>query len=262
MYIKKILHYLEKRKIIIFCLLSIACCNFAFAAVTTWQSLLPGLAYTQLYAIPGFPLGAIHAFKIDLKYFHLQMAFTENTVRPLLIVKDLVMSNNAVLGINGGFFSPGLEPIGLRIKDGQQVSPIKHISWWGVFYIKNDKPFIVSQKNFKTYNNISFAVESGPRLVINGRIPSLKPGLSFRSALGITANNNLIIAVTDRLPISTKTFAHILQTPEADGGLGCINALNLDGGSSSQIYAQIGFFNLDLPSLSPIADAVLVLPNS
>lgn len=238
--------------------------NFCFGLTvpTEWQNLAPGLSYAQIYPSLGFPLGAVHAFKINLHYYHLQLAFTKNSKQRLILVKDLVTYNKALLGINGGFFSPEIEPLGLRIKDGQQFSPIKHISWWGIFYIKNNRPYIVSQNQYKPDKQVSFAVQSGPRLVINGKVSSLKKGWSFRSALGITPDGNIVIAITDRLPLTMKMFADILSTSEANGGLNCVNALNLDGGSSSQLYAQLGIFYLNIPSLVPISDAVLVLPNS
>lgn len=235
---------------------------FGLTVPTEWQTLAPGLSYTQVYPSPGFPFGAVHAFKINLSYYHLQLAFTKNTKQRLILVKDLVTYNNALLGINGGFFNPNIEPLGLRIKDGKQFSSIKHISWWGIFYIKNNRPYIVSQNQYQPNKQVRFAIQSGPRLVVNRKIPSLKGGWSFRSALGITSDGSIIIAITDRLPLTTKTFAEILSTPETKGGLNCIDALNLDGGSSSQLYAQLGTFYLNIPSLVPVSDVVLVLPNS
>lgn len=235
-------------------------CAASFASTTEWQELAPGLQYTQVYHKPENPLGTIHAFKINLHQYQLALTLTNNTLHPLLMVKDLVMSHHAMLGINGGFFDPQLEPIGLRIKDGKQLSPLKPISWWGIFYIANNKAYIVSPKHFKQTKNISFAVQSGPRLVINDTIPSLKPGWSFRSALGITKTGNVIIAITNYSPITTTAFATILKKTGAEGGLDCVNAINLDGGSSSQLYAEIGAFSLNVPSFAPVSDVVLVLP--
>lgn len=226
---------------------------------TRWQALRPGLSYTTVYQTPAFPFGAIHAFKINLKKFKLKLALTHNDKNSFTSVRNLVEINQAILGINGGFFSPNLKPLGLRIFNGKKVSPLKHTSWWGVFYLKNNTPRIVSERQFKNSYNITFAIQSGPRLIINGRIPSLKPGWSFRSALGITRSGDLIIAITDQLPITTKKLAKILLAPEKRGGLNCYNALNLDGGSSSQLYADISGFNLNIPSLAPVSDAILLL---
>jgi exopolysaccharide biosynthesis protein len=48
--------------------------------------------------------------------------------------------------------------------------------------------------------------------------------------------------------------------PPIEGGLGCMNALNLDGGSSTQLYAKTQDFSLSIPSFSAVTDAVVVVP--
>jgi len=227
---------------------------------TSWQTLAKGLQYTQLTISPGFPNGSIHAFKFNLKNYRLDLDLTHNNQYPLLSVKSLVLEKKALLGINGGFFTPDLKPVGLRIKNHQVQSPIKNISWWGVFYIKNNKAYIVKKSHFKNQNSIKLAVQSGPRLIINGRIPRLKPGLAHRSALCITKQGDVIILATQNLLISTKQLANIIRKPLPKNGLGCYNALNLDGGNSTQLYANIGTFQLNIPSFVPVADALLVYP--
>ena len=108
--------------------------------------------------------------------------------------------------------------------------------------------------NFKHNKNIDFAVQSGTRLIINGNIPSLKPGFAERSALGITKDGKIIILVTKNTPITTTYLANLMQ----DKPLNCVNAINLDGGSSSQLFAN--FDNLKINSLgfSEISDAILI----
>jgi exopolysaccharide biosynthesis protein len=75
-------------------------------------------------------------------------------------------------------------------------------------------------------------------LIVNGKILStLKPGLDSRTAMAKT-----------------------MVASQIEGGLGCINALNLDGGSSTQLYAKYGNFNLKVAGYSAVTDAILVLP--
>ena len=140
------------------------------------------------------------------------------------------------------------------------VSPFKSISWWGVFYIINGKPHIVAARNYRYSRNISFAIQTGPRLINNGKILPLKPGAAQRSAIGILPNNQVIILVTQDMRITTTQLAKIMQRPIKQGGLGCIYAINLDGGSSTQLYANINKFKLNLTSFAMVADTVLVSP--
>ena len=66
--------------------------------------------------------------------------------------------------------------------------------------------------------------------------------------------------VTDKAPMSTTALATIMRNSEQKDGLACYYALNLDGGTSSQLYADIGDVKLDRIGLSTISDALLVLP--
>jgi len=82
-------------------------------------------------------------------------------------------------------------------------------------------------------------VASGPRLVRDGvftldpRSEGFRDRALFRqaarTALGITANNKLIL-VTVKRPIYLRKLAHIMLE------LGAVNAVNLDGGSSTAMY--------------------------
>jgi uncharacterized protein YigE (DUF2233 family) len=174
----------------------------------------------------------------------------------------MVINAHALLGVNAGFFTPDGKPLGLRINDGKVLSPAKPISWWGIFYLRNDTPELSSANSFKLSNDIDFAVQAGPRLLINKNIPHLKEGVGNRTAIGYNQNNEIIIAVSENAQLTTVQLAEILRRAEKNGGLGCLSALNLDGGSSSQAYAKVGNFVLDAPSFRAVADGVAVYPKS
>ena len=83
-----------------------------------------------------------------------------------------------------------------------------------------------------------------------------------RTAIGYNQNGDVIIAVSENAQLTTLQLAQILRGSEKHGGLGCLYALNLDGGSSSQAYAKVGNFVLDAPSFRAVADGVAVYPRS
>jgi uncharacterized protein YigE (DUF2233 family) len=222
--------------------------------VIQWQNLAPGLDYTVL----NLDQGKLHAFKIDLKQNRLALLSPSEPND----IKDMVINAHALLGVNAGFFTPDGKPLGLRINDGKVLSPAKPISWWGIFYLRNDTPELSSANSFKLSNDIDFAVQAGPRLLINKNIPHLKEGVGNRTAIGYNQNNEIIIAVSENAQLTTVQLAEILRRAEKNGGLGCLSALNLDGGSSSQAYAKVGNFVLDAPSFRAVADGVAVYPKS
>ena len=162
--------------------------------------------------------------------------------------------SNAMIAINGGFFDQNYQPLGLRIGHQQQHSPLKNISWWGVFYVKDKKPYLSSVQHYTSDNQVDFAIQSGPRLLVNGKIPSLKTGYAERSALGITPDGHVIILVTNNFPMTTTALAQLLKTSP----LNCDNALNLDGGSSTQLNAHMGLFQINVHGFSNVSDAIVV----
>lgn len=240
-------------------LLLLLYCISAFPAPLVWQILAPGLEYAHLTTFSNFENKGFYIFRFDLQHYQLQLAFTQ-TPQQTASVADLVRANHAVIGINGGFFTPDLKPLGLRIDQGKIKSPLRNTAWWGIFFTRGEQAFIVAPRAFKADKNINFAVQSGPRLIINGRIPSLKPGVANRTALGITRDNKIILLVTSHFPLTTDELAAFMQASEAQGGLACVNALNLDGGSSTQLYATLNDFTLNIPSFAQVTDAVLVVP--
>jgi uncharacterized protein YigE (DUF2233 family) len=225
-----------------------------------WQPLAPGLDYAYINTLSAFYGSGMYAFRFNLQKFQMKMAFTQNDSTSSVAIPDLMAKHNAIIGVNGGFFSPDLKPLGLRINEGKVKNPLKQTTWWGVFYTRNGAANIVSQKDFRSDKSIDFAVQSGPRLVVNGSIPSLKQSISYRTALGITKKGDVILVVTKTLPMSIQELAEIMQKSGDEGGLDCVNALNLDGGSSTQLYVRIKDFILNLPGFNSVTDAVLVVP--
>ena len=231
---------------------------FSFNAYCSdqWQQVSDGIEYQDLGGGLLAPWSHVHVFRIDL---------TQNTLA-LVTAKNLSLNNasadqfaehsKALLSINGGFFDHEFHPLGLRINNKKLENPLKRISWWGIFYIKDNQPHITNVRHFNHDNDIDFAVQSGPRLLIKGKVPSLKQGIADRSALGITANGTVIILVSTNTAMNMNELAHLMKAPP----LSCTDAINLDGGSSSQLYAHMGSFQLKVHGFSNVSDAIIVKP--
>lgn len=229
-------------------------------AQTTWSTVASGLEYTKLANFSKFPDGVIHVFRIDPQRYQFQSAFIQmpaNTNIPALMNQ-----RGAVIATNGGYFSPEIKPLGIRISQGQTFSKLRPITWWGVFYLRNSQPNIVAQRDFRPNNNIDFAIQAGPRLVVDGEIPQLAAGIADRTALGITRNGKVILLVTDNMLLSTTQLGEIMRASENQNGLNCNKALNLDGGHSSQLYTNLSKLNVQRYNVSQVADLVLVVPKT
>lgn len=224
------------------------------AMANSWRMLAPGIEYRDLNANLLVPWSHIHAFRIDLKKNKLDLVMANELSLHNASVDAFAHHSNALIAINGGFFDHNYHPLGLRISSQQQHSPIKRISWWGIFYVQNQKAHLSGLGQYPDQNHVDFAVQSGPRLLINHKIPSLKTGYAERSALGITHDGKVIILVTNNFPMTTTALAQLMKAPP----LGCENALNLDGGSSSQLNAHMGLFQINVHGFSNVSDAIVV----
>ena len=225
-----------------------------------WQTLAKGIDYTVINYRQPYLTSRLHALRINPTLYRLNVITAQDIQRKAGFASTYAKASKAWIAINGGFFNLDYEPLGLRINEGKILTPVKLISWWGIFTVQNKKPNIMAVNEYKADNQIDFAIQAGPRLLIDGKVPKLKDTANTRSALCINHTDQIIMVVTEHLPLTTTALANILRTTETEGGLNCENALNLDGGHSSQIYAKIAEKIISVPNLSPVADAIVVKP--
>lgn len=227
-------------------------------AADNWQPLAPGIEYQDLQGGLLTPWSHIHAFRIDLHDNQLEVVTAKKLSLKNASADQFAEHSKALISINGGFFDHNFNPLGLRINNNKLENPLKRISWWGIFYIKNNRAYISNVSHFNPDKAIDFAVQSGPRLLIKGRIPPLKIGVADRTALGITLDGKVIILVSTNAAMTTSDLAELMKAPP----LSCTDALNLDGGSSSQLFAHLGSFQLNVHGFSNVSDAIIVKPNN
>ena len=230
-------------------------------AADEWRTLSKGLEYkkisvnTMVGSERTASPGAIHLFKIDTTQYKLDVITAKRFNMLNSNAKTFAQKAAALIAINGGFFSPEFESLGLLVQKNKEINKIKWVGWWHIFQMRYMKPQIITKQEYTLIPDIEMAIEAGPRLLIDGQIVAkLKPSVAERSALGITADGKVIIAATDALPLSLNEFAGYLKAA------GCYDALNLDGGSSTQIYAKIGEFELNRAGLGLVANGVGVFP--
>jgi hypothetical protein len=149
-------------------------------------------------------------------------------------VEALATESGALAAINGSFFLDDGTPLGLRISQGQRLSPLRKVDW-GVFSIdQSGHPDLVHVRDWKDRPEIRFAFQSGPRLVVAGKALTFKPNIARRSAICVRKDDTILLVATAR-PLTLLELATLLQRSKSNGGMACEHALNLDGGSSTQI---------------------------
>lgn len=137
--------------------------------------------------------------------------------------------------MNGGMYQPGRSPLGLYIENRTMLSSIDTSDGKGNFYLKpngifyidiNNKASIITTPEYKANNTIRFATQSGPMLVIDGKIHSSfvegSKNTNIRNGVGILPNGKVVMAMSKE-KINFYDFASYFKK------LGCKNALYLDG---------------------------------
>ncbi|NQY04841.1 MAG: phosphodiester glycosidase family protein [Flavobacteriaceae bacterium] len=141
-----------------------------------------------------------------------------------------------VFAMNGGMFIKDFSPLGLYIEKGVQKKKINtantaygnfYMQPNGVFYLSKDKkPVVCKTTDFNSSKNIQYATQSGPMLVVDGKLhPKFNKGSSskhIRNGVGILPNGNVLLAISKER-INFYDFASFFKEK------GCKNALYLDG---------------------------------
>jgi uncharacterized protein YigE (DUF2233 family) len=170
--------------------------------------------------------------------------------------------------MNAGMFEDDSSPVGLYVEDGRRLRRPDlregdtnfHLKPNGVFWI-GDKTAGVAETSRYLANPPAarFATQSGPMLVIDGRIhPKIRPtgeSEKVRNGVCVREGTNVLFAISDQ-PVTFHAFALLFKD-----GLGCADALFLDG-SVSSLYAPELDRDDELLSIGPIVGVSELAPTA
>ena len=160
---------------------------------------------------------------------------------------------------NAGMFDPALKPVGLYVEQGRELVHVNTTSGYGnfhmkpngIFYIFSHRAAVAETRAFlKQRPQADLATQSGPMLVMNGRVhprfDKRSTSLKARNGVGVRADGKVIFAISQG-EVSFDAFARLFRD-----GLNCPNALFLDGGSASSLYAPSLNRNDNIVPLGPM----------
>jgi uncharacterized protein YigE (DUF2233 family) len=160
---------------------------------------------------------------------------------------------------NAGMFDPELKPVGLYVEQGREMVRVNTRSGFGNFHLKPNGVFFVTGDTagvmetgtyLKQRLRPDLATQSGPMLVINGKVhPRFdreSTSLKARNGVGSKDAHTVVFAISDG-EVSFDAFARLFRDR-----LKCSNALFLDGGSASSLYAPSLKRSGNLLSLGPM----------
>ena len=151
---------------------------------------------------------------------------------------QVMPDTGCVAGVNGGYFHEDYQPVGLVVADGKVVHPFEKAKLLsGVLAVRDDHIEIVRSGSFKQGVNLQQAIQCGPMLVEEGApVTGLNSARIARRTVVATDGHGrwALIYLTS---VSLADSARILAMPGLLGSWSVRTALNLDGGSSSGLWA-------------------------
>jgi uncharacterized protein YigE (DUF2233 family) len=180
------------------------------------------------------------SYQVNLKKQELKLYWKDDKGQALNSLQNLAnwlggKGQKLVFAMNAGMYKTDYVPLGLFIQEQKTVTPLNTKTGDGNFYLKpngvfytttDNKVVICKTENFINNSKIKYATQSGPMLVIDGRIhPEFKQGsanLNTRNGVGILPNNEVVFAMS-KTAVNLYDFANYFKA------LGCRNALYLDG---------------------------------
>lgn len=205
----------------------------------------PGLVYRTAT----LPSGAeAHVLVVDLAAAQLRVLDARDHGATALTARRFAELSGAIAVVNASFFDIDGSPMGLLVVDGDERGALRPVDW-GVFSIDETGAHIEHTEQFVQRPGLAQAVQSGPRLVVAGVPVELKRQAARRTAVCVLEDGRLeIVAVA--VSVQASDLAAFLQTS------GCRDALNLDGGPSTQLFLQRGEVRVDLPGGTPVPVAL------
>jgi exopolysaccharide biosynthesis protein len=213
-----------------------------------WNVIADGVEYREVRVAtsPG-EAGSLKMARFDQNQIKARILYARNFGAQSLTVKEMVERSGALAGINASYFDEHERPLGYLKVRGSEVNDYiaSPIIYSGVFAVKNGKASIQHRDIF---HPLSFdeALQCGPRLVAEGKgTTGIENTIDYkraarRAGAAIDRKGRVIIYVT--APLSTamnwKELRDVLLGPAEQGGIDPVDVMNLDGGSSTQIYVK------------------------
>jgi len=154
-------------------------------------------------------------------------------------VRNAVDATAGIAGINGGYFESDLRPLGLLVSEGRTIHSVQRAKLLsGVFLVKQGRPEIIRIQALTSIKGIETAIQCGPFLVERGQpVPGLNADrIAARTFVfscgpgcwGFGICRSATLAATGEIIAKAELIRdrHVIQ------------ALNLDGGSSTALYAK------------------------
>lgn len=190
-----------------------------------------------------------------------RLRLVDQPAEPRVDLEEAMTRGNFLAAVNGGYFDPQYNPIGLLIVDGKIIAPLQKARLLsGVLSASGRKIQISRIAEFSPNQKPEAAVESGPMLVDQAKsVRGLESSKIARRTFAAVATGDKA-ALGFCSDVTLADLSNILAAvtiPEFK----IQRALNLDGGSSSAFWFKRANSNaFSIAEQKPVRDFVAILP--
>jgi len=178
------------------------------------------------------------------------------------------LGHDVVAIASGGIYAPGLRPLGLYVENGVEMTPLNLAEGSGNFFLQPNGVFSIVggvaaidrtaqfsewHSNNSNQDQIDWALQSGPMLVIDGEANPLfthsSESTHIRNAVAVDTEGNVVL-------IRSKGLVTMRQLADRCLELGATDALYLDGTIARLDWVRTG---LAVPINIPVATMIAVV---
>jgi uncharacterized protein YigE (DUF2233 family) len=206
---------------------ALRCCGFVAAAFLS----APAFAQSDGPCKPLVFDGARYTVcTIDLRRHEIELVWRGADGQPYGSLSALARSpagRGVTVAMNAGMYHADLAPVGLYVEGGRQIQSAStangpgnfHLKPNGVFYVASGTAGVLETRAYlRLAPKVEFATQSGPMLVIDGRIhPRFSeegPSRKIRNGVGVRDSRTVVLAISDE-PVSFGAFARLFRTSSA-----------------------------------------------
>ena len=203
--------------------------------------------------------------RLDPTQVGFKMVFADLLKQERASIVSLVNASKGFLGINTNFFDKKGRALGLVVDQGKVLQPIHRGGslLTGIFSLDSSSiPRIVHRSSY-VGNKVQLAFQAGPRLIVDSKPLEINSASASRrrSVIAVTKDGKILLFVF--LGRFRGIKLQDVQKRLLEPTLKVVDALNLDGGSSSQLFIPKNKSlekELLISGSSPIPVALVVTP--
>jgi uncharacterized protein YigE (DUF2233 family) len=179
-------------------------------------------------------------------------------------LNQAMTQRHCLAGVNGGYFQPDTTPLGLVISEGRKIHGFHRSRLLsGLVVVRDNQLGLLRSAELSPAMKLSDALQAGPFLIDQGKpVAGLHNKKRARRTLVLADQSGRYGIAVVQTPVTLAELAHMLATPGILHEIALHRALNMDGGSSSALWARTTEGEVHLRGLKRVRNFLCVQKRS